>query len=188
MRPFLRSNKTFRVGFNFGAMHLMQPGFTDDLRQHVTGARVGSRSVTLEITERQELPDFSKAAGLVKSLRQRGYTVALDDAGIGHSGLSYVQKLGADVIKIDKLFVDAVVSEHSARVLIGLLVNLARELGMTTVAEGIESQEQADALAALGVDKGQGYLMSPPVPFDVFLPMLELNRMKFRHDAARSAA
>ena len=188
MRPFLRSNKNFRIGFNFGATHLMQPGFADDLHRHVSGSRVGTRSVAIEITERQELPDFTKAANLVKSLREQGYTVALDDAGTGHSGLSYVQKLGADVIKIDKLFVDAVVSEHSARVLVGLLVDLARELGMTTVAEGIERQEQADALAALGVDKGQGYLVSPPVPIDVFLPMLELDRMKFRRSAVRSAA
>jgi sensor c-di-GMP phosphodiesterase-like protein len=188
MRPFLRANRDFRIAFNFGVGHLMQDGFAGELRQHVIGARVGTRHVTVEITEREELPDFDKAAKLVAELRSSGYAVALDDAGTGHSGLSYVQKLGADIIKIDKLFVDSVISEHSARVLIGLLVSLAKELGMTTVAEGIETQEQADLLLSLGVDKGQGYLMSPPVPLDVFLPMVELNRTSVSKNSSRRAA
>jgi c-di-GMP phosphodiesterase len=188
MRPFLRHNKDFRIAFNFGVNHLMQDGFTEELRRHVTGAKVGTRNVTIEITEREEISDFTRSAALVAQLRDAGYGVALDDAGTGHSGLSYVQKLGADVIKIDKLFVDSVVGEHSARVLIGLLVNLGKELGMTTVAEGIESQEQADALMELGVDKGQGYLVSPPVTFEKFLAIVELNQMTLGENTSLCAA
>ncbi|MCC2095749.1 MAG: EAL domain-containing protein [Hyphomicrobiales bacterium] len=175
MRPYLRKNKSFYIAFNIGASQLLQPGFTDDLRRHVTGAKVGSRNIVIELTEREELLDLDKARELLSGLQERGYTIALDDAGTGHSGLSYVQKLGANVIKIDKLFVDSVVTERSARVLIELLVNLARELGMTTVAEGIETQEQADVLRALGVDRGQGYLVSPPVNGAKFQAMLDLN-------------
>lgn len=188
LRPFLRANKDFRVAFNFSVGHLLQDGFAEDLRQHVVGARAGTRQVTIEITEREEIFDFDRAAALVAQLQHSGYSVALDDAGTGHSGLSYVQKLGANIIKIDKLFVDTIAREHSARVLIGLLVNLGKELGMTTVAEGIETQEQADVLAELGVDKGQGYLVSKPVNARQFLDLVEINQATLGTKASRQAA
>ena len=177
MRPYLRRNKNFCLALNIGASHLLQPRFTEDLRRYVSGAKVGSRNVVIKLTEREELPDLGKARELISGLQERGYKVALDDAGTGHSGLSYVQKLGADVIKIDKLFVDSVMTERSARVLVELLVNLARELGMTTVAEGIETREQADLLRELGVDRGQGFLVSPPVNGAQFQAMLDLNTL-----------
>jgi sensor c-di-GMP phosphodiesterase-like protein len=188
MRPYLRRNKNFCLAFNIGASHLLQPGFTEDLRRHVSGAKVGSRNVVIELTEREELPDLGKARELISGLQERGYKVALDDAGTGHSGLSYVQKLGADVIKIDKLFVDSVLTERSARVLVELLVNLARELGMTTVAEGIETREQADLLRELGVDRGQGFLVSPPVNGAQFQAMLDLNTLPAERGTKQEAA
>lgn len=188
MRPWLKSHKQFRVAFNFGADMLLKPGFAEELRAHVSAARAGSRNVTIELTEREGLSDLAAAAGVIGQLRDHGYTIAIDDAGTGHSGLSHIQKLGADVIKIDKLFVDAVCSEHSARALIGMLVSLARELSMTTVAEGIETEEQAVALMELGVDKGQGYLVSPPVTAGKFLALLEADEALAGWRPVRTAA
>ena len=188
MRPYLRRDKSFYLAFNIGASHLLEPGFTEDLRRHVSGAKIGSRNIVIELTEREELPDLGKARDILSGLQERGYKVALDDAGTGYSGLSYMQKLGADVIKIDKLFVDSVLTERSARVLEELLVNLARELGMTTVAEAIETREQADLLRDLGVDQGQGYLVSPPVNGAQFQAMLDLNALPTEQGMQQEAA
>ena len=182
LRPFLRQNRRFKVAFNFVASHLMSPTFADELRRHVTGARVGNRHIVIELTEREQLPDLDAAADVVAHLHERGFTVAVDDAGTGHSGLSYIQKLGADAIKIDKFFVDSVVGEQSARALIELLVNLAAQLGMYTVAEGVETEDQSRVLRDLGVDRGQGYLVSKPLPGAQFLELLEM------HAATRSPA
>jgi EAL domain-containing protein (putative c-di-GMP-specific phosphodiesterase class I) len=84
-----------------------------------------------------------------------------------------MQKMGADIIKIDKFFVDSIAISRAAKVLVEMLVNVGRELNMTTVAEGIESEEQAALLRACGVDQGQGYLVSRPLPIRVFLDLVE---------------
>lgn len=107
-----------------------------------------------------------------------GFEVAIDDAGTGHSGLSYVQALGASTIKIDKFFVDSIGRDPAAKAIIGMLVRLAADLNMTMVAEGIETEEQVHMLRACGVDEGQGYVVSPPVAALAFLALLERCRSK----------
>lgn len=172
LKPFLKDNKHFTVAFNIDTAHLMQPSFATDLRNHVLGARVSTRQIAIELTERRQISDLDGAAEAIASLKARGYHFSIDDAGTGHSGLSYIQKLGADVIKIDKLFVDSVVDDPSARSLVKMLVRLARELGMSTVAEGIEREDQRRVLAELGVNQGQGFLVSKPLPLDAFLAFM----------------
>ena len=95
--------------------------------------------------------------------------VSLDDTGTGHNGLSYVQQLGADIIKIDKYFIDRIGMDGAATTIVQMLVRLASELGMRTVAEGIETEQQMKALLDCQVDEGQGFLISPPVSAEEFL-------------------
>jgi sensor c-di-GMP phosphodiesterase-like protein len=128
------------------------------------------------LTEREGFEDLAGAASLVAEVRSLGFRVALDDVGIGHSGLSQIQRLGADVLKIDKFFVDSVNRDLSANVVIEMLVRLAAEMNMSIVAEGIEREEQAAALRACGVGKGQGYLMAPPLAMPAFVRLLEERR------------
>jgi sensor c-di-GMP phosphodiesterase-like protein len=172
LRPLLKQDKTFRVGFNIVPEHLLTPGFVAALRKRVAEARVSPRQVLLELTERQSICDLDAAARVVAELREAGFRVAIDDAGTGHNGLSYVQKLGVGTIKIDKFFVDSITHDLAARTVVEMLVRLARELGMTTVAEGVETVQQIAALAACGVDEGQGYVVSPPVPARSFLELV----------------
>ncbi len=115
-------------------------------RHIVASARVSSRQVVLEITERNELPDLEKAACVVRELRELGFRVAMDDVGVGHSGLSQMKGLGANTIKIDKFFVDTITQDGSAVTIIETLTRLARDLQMTVIAEGIETDEQLQAL------------------------------------------
>ena len=143
----------------------------------------------LEVTERNELPDLDKAAAVVKELRELGFRVAMDDVGVGHSGLSQMKGLGANTIKIDKFFVDTVTEDGSTATIVETLVRLAKDLHMTVIAEGIETAEQVQALIACGVEEGQGYLVSPPLPFARFDELVEIHRSReFAEATVRQAA
>ena len=157
-----------------------------ELRRIVVGARVSPRQVVLEITERSELPDLEQAACVVRELRELGFRVAMDDVGVGHSGLSQMKGLGANTIKIDKFFVDTITQDGSAATIIETLTRLARDLQMTVIAEGIETDEQLQALRKCGVEEGQGYLVSPPLPFAKFDDLV--NRAAAANAATRQDA
>jgi EAL domain-containing protein (putative c-di-GMP-specific phosphodiesterase class I) len=105
---------------------------------------------------------------VVRELRDYGFRVAIDDVGVGHSGLSRLKGLGANTIKIDKFFVDTITVDASITTIVEMLVELARDLHMTVVAEGIETEEQVRALICCGVEEGQGYLVAAPLPFGKF--------------------
>ena len=159
------------------------------LRRVVSGSKVSARQIVLEVTERAELPDLNKAAAVVMELRELGFRVAMDDVGVGHSGLSQMKALGANIIKIDKFFVDTITQDSAAATIIGTLVRLAKDLRMTVIAEGIETKEQVDALVACGVEEGQGYLVSPPLPFAKFDEFLMRRQAQtLAEDVVRAAA
>ena len=149
LHPRLRDDKYFKMSVNIVPRHLMSDGFVETLRRVVAGSKVSARQIVLEITERTELPDLNKAAAVVKELRELGFRVAMDDVGVGHSGLSQMKGLGANTIKIDKFFVDTITEDGAAATIIGMLVRLARDLQMTVIAEGIETREQLQALVGL---------------------------------------
>ena len=104
----------------------------------------------------------------------------MDDVGVGHSGLSQIKRLGVNTIKIDKFFVDGITEDGSAATIVQMLVRLAHDLDMTVIAEGIETSEQVQALIACGVEEGQGYFVSPPLPFAKFDELLEVRQFKSR--------
>jgi c-di-GMP phosphodiesterase len=171
--PVLSGDRSFTLSINVMPRHMVAPGFVDQLRAIAIEQRVSPRQISLEVTERDAFPDLKKAAQVVADLRDRGFTVALDDVGIGHNGLSQIQTLGANVLKIDKFFVDSISRDAAAHATVEMLVRLARELKMTVLAEGIETDEQRLALTECGVSEGQGYLVSPPLPASKFLAFVE---------------
>jgi EAL domain-containing protein (putative c-di-GMP-specific phosphodiesterase class I) len=176
--PRLRENKHFKMSFNVVPRHLLSDGFVETLRRVVLAAKVSARQVVLELTERNELPNLGRAAMVVTELRELGFRVAMDDVGVGHSGLSQMKGLGANTIKIDKFFVDTITNDESAVSVVQMLVRLARDLGMAVIAEGIETSKQVQALLACGVEEGQGYIVSPPLAFAKFDELLEIRRSK----------
>jgi sensor c-di-GMP phosphodiesterase-like protein len=169
----LRHDKLFKLSINVTAPHLMSADFLPQLRKIVADARVSPRQIVLELTEREEIEDLFAMAARIHALRDHGFRVAMDDVGTGHNGLSQIQALGADVIKIDKFFVDSICGNATAASIIEMLVKLARDMRMSIVAEGIETDSQRSALVACGVTQGQGYLVSPPLPADKFLDLLD---------------
>jgi sensor c-di-GMP phosphodiesterase-like protein len=176
--PRLREDKQFKLSINVAPRHMLSDGFVETLRRVVVAGKVSARQIVLEVTERDELTDLGRAAAAVKQLREFGFRVAMDDVGVGHSGLSQMKGLGANTIKIDKFFVDTITEDRSAATIVETLARLARDLHMTVIAEGIETVEQVQALIACGIEEGQGYLVSPPLPFAKFDELVEIRRAK----------
>lgn len=187
LQPLLRRNKYFKVSVNIAPHHMLDADFVDTLRKTVAATRVSPRQVVLEVTERNELEDLSRAAAVVAELHSFGFQVAIDDVGIGHSGLSYIQKLGANILKIDKFFVDSICRDPSAKAVVGMLVRLGQELSMTVLAEGIEDETQLSALAAAGVELGQGYLVSPALPVTDFIAFVDKRAATIGQERHRAA-
>jgi sensor c-di-GMP phosphodiesterase-like protein len=176
----LQANRDFHLSFNATPDHFVSGEFVSRLVQTVTAAKFPPSQIGIEITERQGFDDPVKAAEVVADLKRRGFRVAIDDVGIGHSGLSQIQLLGADTIKIDKFFVDSISLDTSLNIVVEMLVKLARDKGMATIAEGIETEAQAAALGACGVTLGQGYLVAKPMKFSDFSAQYEAGAIAAR--------
>jgi EAL domain-containing protein (putative c-di-GMP-specific phosphodiesterase class I) len=108
-------------------------------------------------------------------VRRLGVGIALDDFGTGYSSLAYLAKLPVGVLKIDRSFVEAMLNDPSVMTLVSTIISMARSLKLETVAEGVETEEQAKILRLIGCDQIQGYLISKPLPFDEITALLEGN-------------
>jgi diguanylate cyclase (GGDEF)-like protein len=125
---------------------------------------VSPRRLEIEITESAIVRDLEAAQEVLSSLREAGVSIALDDFGTGYSSLYHLRNFKLDKIKIDRSFVHAMGSEEESAAIVRALAGLGNGLGLTTVAEGIESAEECDALLQQGCQQGQGFLFSQAVP------------------------
>ena len=171
--PVCEARPGLRIGFNLAAQHFGDDGIVEDVRKIFEHSPVKLTQVVLEVTERQPLDDLNHARRVIAALQDLGVKIAIDDIGAGHSGLSYILKLGVDVIKIDKMFVDALGTESSSNAIIETLVDLARNMDIEIIAEGVETFEQVIALREHGIQAVQGYVFAPPLPGLSFLRLLE---------------
>jgi sensor c-di-GMP phosphodiesterase-like protein len=162
----------FRIGFNLSARHFADEAVVEDVRAIFSASPVALSQVLLEVTERQALENLTTARRVIAALQGLGVHVGIDDLGTGHSGLSYMLKLGVDFIKIDKIFVDAIDTERYSTTIIETLVGLARDMQMEIIAEGVETFEQVQHLRERGIRKAQGYVFAPPLPGSSFLKLL----------------
>jgi PAS domain S-box-containing protein len=128
--------------------------------------------LTIEITESALLVDLPRAQSVANELKAMHCRLALDDFGTGYSSLKHLQALPFDELKVDRSFVSSMTESRESRKIVAAVVGLGRSLGLTTVAEGVETQEQANMLLWLGCDFGQGYLYSKPVPAEQLPPIL----------------
>jgi sensor c-di-GMP phosphodiesterase-like protein len=162
-----------KVSFNLAARHFEDDNIVRDVRDIFGRGRVRLSQLILEVTERQPIENLVKTRHLIATLQGLGVRMALDDVGTGHSGLSYILKLGVDIIKIDKMFVDAIGIERSSTAIIETLIDLAHNMRMDIVAEGVETFEQVVALRDRGIRAAQGFVFAPPLPGASFLQLIE---------------
>jgi len=161
-----------KVGFNLFAGHFDDSDIVDDVRRIFEGSPIRMNQLMFEVTERQPLNDIPRARLVIAKLQAMGVRVALDDVGTGHGGLSYLLKLGVDVMKMDKMFVDAVGTDRYSIAIVDSMVKLANDMSLELIAEGVESFEQLEYLRAKGVRMAQGYVFAPPLPGAMFLQLV----------------
>lgn len=166
-------NPRFKLSVNLFAGHFNNRDIIEDVRQIYEGSLISPKQVVMEVTERQPLEDIELARKIIAELQALGVRVALDDVGTGHGGLAYLQKLGTDIVKIDKMFIDPLGREDNALGLVDAIVELADTMGMGIIAEGVENYKQIQLLRELGVSSAQGYVLSKPLSAEDFLKFAE---------------
>lgn len=151
-----------KLGVNIAPGHMHAPSFKDDVLRFLASLPHGYFQLVFEITERDMLKE-TEAASLFDWIHQQGIEIAIDDFGTGHSALIYLEKFTLDFLKIDRGFINAIGTETVTSPVLDAVLTLANKLNMTTVAEGVETPEQAKWLRARGVNYLQGYLFSYPL-------------------------
>lgn len=163
-----------RLAVNVSPWQIAHPQFVQRIAAQVKSAGIEPGWLTLELTESALLNDFSRALVTLQELSDIGFRLALDDFGTGYSSLSYLQQLPLDELKIDQTFISAL-QPASADPLVGFIIDIGRRLGMTTIAEGVETSLQKETLEKLGCDVLQGYLICRPLGEADFLAWLALH-------------
>ncbi|MGH9089616.1 MAG: putative bifunctional diguanylate cyclase/phosphodiesterase [Acidimicrobiales bacterium] len=151
------------VEVNLSARQIDHPELVRTVERILSSTGLPPERLTLEITESALMRDAVSALEVLRALKSIGVDLAIDDFGTGYSSLSYLQRFPLDILKVDKSFVDDLDGDQGVEI-VAAVVNLAHALGLDVVAEGVETEEQFDALSELGCDYAQGYLFSRPVP------------------------
>ena len=153
-----------RTLVNLSPRQLSSPGLVDSIRQTLADTGLSPHRLELEITESSIIQSVDVAQRVLTTLRTLGVRVALDDFGTGFSSLSHVRTLPFDTIKIDSSFVSDAAVRADSGAIVRAITSLARDLGIRTIAEGVETKRQLDWIQSAGCDEAQGYLFSRPVP------------------------
>jgi EAL domain-containing protein (putative c-di-GMP-specific phosphodiesterase class I) len=152
---------------NLSAKSLQDKQMPDLLKEMLQSYNADPRQLTLEITESALVIDPEQARRNVDRLADLGVRLSIDDFGTGYSSLAYLQQLPLDELKIDKSFVFGMLESHNDGVIVRSTIDLAHNLGLRVVAEGVETLDHIDALARLNCDYAQGFFISPALPSDL---------------------
>lgn len=161
------------MSINVSTLQLRESNFPTDVLDALQRHDIHPGYLQLEITETTVAQNRDTAIDILNVLREAGVQVAIDDFGTGYSSLSYLQQLPFDLIKIDKSFIDLIGSGGNSENICRTIIKMAHELGKKAIAEGVETQEQAEFLSKNGCDFVQGYYYSHPLPQNEFLEFVE---------------
>ncbi len=154
----------FMLSVNISPTHLQEPGFVDEVAAVLAATGMAPADLVLEITEAAILLDSETTSVHLNRLKALGVRLALDDFGTGYSSLSHLRRFPVDIVKIDRVFVDGITTDRGASALVQAIVRMGRGLNIEVVAEGIETQAQAEELAALHCPYGQGKHLCGDLP------------------------
>ncbi|WP_348266320.1 EAL domain-containing protein [Edaphobacter sp. DSM 109919] len=156
-------DKSLTISVNISPIQLRDPSLPEEIRRAAAMAAFPLNRLTIEITESALVDNLELAASIATKLKNLGVKLALDDFGTGYSSLRNLQALPFDELKVDRSFVSSMVQCRDSRKIVAAVIGLGQSLKLTTVAEGIENETQADILRWLGCDVGQGWIYGPPV-------------------------
>jgi diguanylate cyclase (GGDEF)-like protein len=187
-RRWMDAGLELSVSVNLSTRDLIDVQLPEDIGRLLARWRVPASRLELEITESVIMADPMRARGVVARLREMGVQVAIDDFGSGYSSLGYLKRLPVNDLKIDKSFVLGMSEDEGDAVIVQSTIDLAHNLGLRVVAEGVETEAVWERLAAMGCDVAQGFLISQPLPATRFVRWLEELRVgDVREPAAQPA-
>jgi len=165
-----------RVAVNLSARQVREPGLMQDIGQILEETGLPPSQLELEITEGIMMENVDSNIQLLHSLQQAGISLSIDDFGTGYSSMAYLKRFPIDQLKIDRSFVNDI--HQGGEAIIGAILAMAHSLGLSVVAEGVETEAQLTFLESLGCDVVQGFYFSRPIPADQFLALLRANSKK----------
>jgi diguanylate cyclase (GGDEF)-like protein len=163
-----RAGSTVAVSVNVSAVQLDSDAIIDHIRDALDITGLAPEALIVEVTETALMRNADATAERLRAIKKLGVKIAVDDFGTGYSSLSYLQKFPVDCLKIDRSFIETLTASPESRALIRTLVQLGRTLGLTTLAEGVETTDQLDQLRGEHVNEVQGFLLSKPLDAATF--------------------
>ena len=164
------------VAVNVSAAQFGRPQFVEEVLATLQRVGVAPQRIEMELTEAVALKQPEQAEITIRKLHAAGFRVALDDFGTGYSSMSYLKRYAIDKLKIDQSFVRDLAEQGSDQAIVTAIIRMAQSLGLRTIAEGVETAEQAQLLQAYGCDEMQGYWYSPPLEPQAFAAFAQRHR------------
>ena len=159
-------NTKLKVSINISPSHLLDDNFIHYLKEKMNEYKIDGNSIIIEITEEVIILGIVEVNNILSEIRDLGISVSIDDFGTGYSSFNYLENLEVDEIKIDKSFIDKINVNNRSLIVVENIINLAKQLDLSVVAEGVETKEQYDKLLKLNCDIIQGYYFSKPEPLN----------------------
>lgn len=171
-RAEIPAARDVRLAVNISGRTLYQGAVLPDVRQALARAALPASALILEVTEQVLVHDLERLSAQLKELRRDGVQIYLDDFGTGYSSLTYLHRLPVDAIKVAREFVERVDTGPEGAAFAAAIAGLGKALGLSVLAEGVETKSQYDAMTALGCDLAQGYLLAKPMTPENVRPLL----------------
>ena len=165
-RDFVLLHPEVEVSINISGKHITNKGFIEDVIDSLSETNFPPKNLKIEITESSYIRHIDEAAQVVQRLKTLGIKTALDDFGTGYSSLNYLSKMAVDMLKIDKSFVDEILTKEGDKSFVDIIIKLGHLMNCKVIAEGVEDQDQLSTLAFLGCDCVQGYIWGKPIPLE----------------------
>lgn len=161
------------IAINQSKLHFFNPNFIEELKNILSNYQIHPSLIELEFTESAVFDNIDTLLEVMEQLRKLGLKLSIDDFGTGYSSLNMLKDIEVDTLKLDRGFLMDTENEKRKKIIIQAIIDMAKTLSMTVVAEGIETKEQEDLLRDMGCDTGQGYFFAKPMPIEEFYKLLQ---------------
>lgn len=172
---------SLRMAVNLSARQFRDPRLADNIRDSLDSAGLPAERLRVEITESVIMDSATQAAAILGELQKLGLGISIDDFGTGYSSLAYLRRFPIDQFKIDRSFIHDYERHNQSEAIILAIIQLARSLGLGTVAEGVETEAQREFLSGSDCNLAQGYIYSPPLPAEAFATWVEQHNAHNKH-------
>ena len=154
------------LSVNLSVRHLMKKDFLDEVKQIIKESGIPARNLEFEITESIMIDSVDEALFIINEIKKMGIQIAIDDFGTGYSSLSYLNKFPANLLKVDKSFIDKMNASESSRQYVAAIISIGHIMGFDVISEGVEEPDQIETLKEIGCDYIQGYIWGKPLSME----------------------